>query len=401
MRKILIVSLMLASIAGTALAVSPGTDVFLASVGRLQGSCPGGVCALYRTDAWIYNPSTTQPATVGITFLARQNSNVTSTPTVQYRQVAPGETLALPDIFDTVYGLDNVAGALRFTSDQAIVVTGRIYDANVQTNKGTGTAGQFFPGIPAELAISAGASTSLIGLTQDAAATFRANFGFVETTGNSATIVVDKRDASGALLASKTYTIGGYGAQQVNITDVGGPLGSDQRLTLNVIQGPGRIIAFASQIDNATGDPYTIDMVTPLGSANTVGRFDGVVFSSTDSTVVDGGIEAQVSLGSLDSYYATASIPCGASGSYTLDTDSGGVAVPIAADGSFSSQVAYNYGDGTTTFFTVTWTLNGTFANGVLAGTLTSDTTGGTGDYAACNAMGISRVFRAGWTGAQ
>ena len=400
MRKILIVSLMLASIAGTALAVSPGTDVFLASVGRLQGSCPGGVCALYRTDAWIYNPSTTQPATVGITFLARQNSNVTSTPTVQYRQVAPGETLALPDIFDTVYGLDNVAGALRFTSDQAIVVTGRIYDANVQTNKGTGTAGQFFPGIPAELAISAGASTNLIGLTQDAAATFRANFGFVETTGNSATIIVDKRDASGALLASKTYTIGGYGAQQVNITDVGGPLGSDQRLTLNVTQGPGRIIAFASQIDNATGDPYTIDMVTPLGSANTVGRFDGVVFSSDDSTVVDGGIEAKVSLGSLDSYSATASIPCGTD-VYTLETDSIGSPVVINADGSFTSQVAYNYGDGTTTFFTVTWTLSGTLTNGVLSGTLVSDTTGGSGSYAACNVMGVSRVVRAGWTGAQ
>ncbi len=398
MRKLLIVSLLLASVAGTALAVSPGTDVFLASVGRLQGSCPGGVCALYRTDVWIYNPSTSQTATVGVYFLARQTAN--TAPAVQYVQVAPGETKAELDIFQTLYGLDEVAGALELKSDQQIVVTGRIYDANVQTNKGTGTAGQFFPGIPKELAIGAGSGTNLIGVSQDAAGTFRANFGFVETTGNTATVVVDKRDGSGTLLASKTYTIGPYGAQQVSITDVGGPLGTNQRLVVNVTQGSGRIIAFASQIDNATGDPYTIDMVTPLGSANTLGRFDGVVFSSADSTAVDGGIEATVSQGSLDSYFATASIPCGTD-SYTLDTDSGGVAVPIGADGTFSSQVAYNYGDGTTTFFTVTWTLSGTFTNGVLSGTLVSDTTGGTGSYATCNAMGVSRVFRAGWTGAQ
>ena len=400
MRKLFLVPLVLALFSGTAMAVSPGTDVFLASVGRLQGECPGGVCALYRTDVWIYNPSTTQSATVEVSFLARQNSN--PSPATQPVTVAPGETKALLDIFDTLFGMDDVKGALRFTSDQDVVVTGRIFDSNVVTNLGAGTAGQFFPGIPSALAIGAGSGTNLIGLSYDAAGTFRANFGFVETTGNSATVVVDKRDGSGALLASKTYTIGAYGAMQVKITDVGGPLGTDQRLVLNVTQGSGRIIAFASQIDNRTGDPYTVDMVTPLGTSHTAGVFDGVVFRSSDSTTVDGGIELEVGSGTLSSYYATASIPCGASTSYTLDLDNGGTSVPINADGTFTSQVTYDYLDGTgATVFTVDWTLSGTFANGVLSGTLSSDTSGGTGDYAACNATGVSRVFRAGWTGVQ
>jgi len=377
-------------VAGSALAVAPGTDVYLASVGHGQGACVGGICSQWATDAWIFNP-TTGSVTVTIAFLPRGGAN--PSPATVEVTVAAGETKELKDLVLSEFVLDQAFGALRFTAATAVVVTGRIYDANVVTNKGTGTAGQFFPGLPAQLAIGLGQSTDLIGLAQDQAGTARINFGFVETTGNGATVEVTKRDASGAALATKSYALAGYEATQVNITDVGGALGTNQRLTATVTAGSGRVLAFGSQLDNNTGDPYTVEMVTPLAAGNTVGSFDGIVLTD-DGQYVDGGIDLAIDATGLLSYSGLAGLPCG----WVVDFFATPLQpIAIAGDGSFSTQVTIPSYPGTT--FSITWTLSGTLASsGVITGTLRSDTTGATGVDVSCNGL-VDRPWRAGWTG--
>lgn len=378
-------------VAASALAVAPATDVYLASVGHGQGQCPGGICSQWVTDAWIYNPSSST-ASVTIAFLPRGGAN--PSPTTVQTSVAAGETKELKDIIYNQFGLDPAFGALRFTSTTAVVVTGRIFDSNVVTNKGTGSAGQFFPGLPAQLAIGMGQSTNLIGMAQDQAGTVRANFGFVETTGNTATVEVKKIGSNGSTLATNSYTLAGREARQLSITDVGGPLGTNQRLQVTVTSGTGKVLAFGSQLDNLTGDPYTVEMVTALASGgSTTGIFDGIVLTA-DGQYVDGGIDLAIDSTGILSYSGLAGLPCG----WVLDFFATPLQpIAIAGDGTFSTSVTIGSYPGTT--FSVTWTLSGTLgSNGVLTGTLRSNTSGGTGDDATCNGI-VDRPWRAGWTG--
>lgn len=396
MKRTLLVALSLLAAALPALAVAPATDVYLPSVGHAQGACPGGICSQWRTDAWIFNPGTTA-ATVQIYFLQRDHENTAPTP--QTVTVAAGETKEYVDIIYSLFNLDGVYGALRFVSNVEVVVTGRIYDENVQTNKGTGTAGQFFAGMSSQSAIGSGESTELVGLAQDSASLWRSNFGFVETAGASATLEVKRLDATGATLATKTYSLRAREPQQFAITDIGGPLGTNQRVTIKVTGGSGRVLAFASRLDNRTGDPSTVEMTTkPAVAAHTTGRFDGIVLTP-DGTLVDGGVELTVSNLGLTGYAGITGLPCG-SESFVVDfSETLTTPATIASDGTFSTQVDIPYGTSTQTYFTTRWTLSGTLAtDGVMTGTLRSETTGGSGDWAGCNAT-VDRTWRAGWTG--
>ncbi len=396
MRSLPIAILAILVAAPAAVAVTPATDVYLPSVGHAQGACPGGICSQWRTDVWIYNPSTAA-ATVTVSFLRRDTEN--TAPPTRDVTVAAGETKELADIVYSLFNLDGVYGALRFVSTTAVVVTGRIYDENVVTNKGTGTAGQFFAGLSAQAAIGNGESTELIGLAQDAAQLWRSNFGFVETGGAAATLEVRRVDATGATLATKTYSLRAREAKQFSITDIGGPLGTNQRVTVRVTGGTGKVLAFASRLDNRTGDPSTVEMTTkPTTAANTTGRFDGIVLTPDDTTV-DGGVEFQLTSAGVTAYTGVTGLPCGADSFVVEFFATPSAPIAIGSDGSFTDERDIAYGTSTTTYFTIRWTLAGSVgANGVLTGTLRSVTTGGTGSWAACNGT-ADRNWRAGWTG--
>lgn len=396
MKRLIVVALGTIAVASVAVAVTPAVDVYLPSVGHAQGACPGGICSQWRTDVWIYNPGTAA-ATVQVYFLRRDTEN--TAPPSQSVTVAAGETKEYVDIVYSLFNLDGVYGALRFVSTVPVVVTGRIYDENVQTNKGTGTAGQFFAGLSAQAAIGNGESTELIGLAQDSAQLWRSNFGFVETAGAAATLEVKRLDATGTSLATKTYSLRAREAKQFSITDIGGPLGANQRVTVKVTGGTGKVLAFASRLDNRTGDPSTVEMTTkPAAAANTTGRFDGIVLTP-DGTMVDGGVELTVSNLGLTGYTGVCGLPCGAESFVVEFFATPGTPISIGSDGSFSNEVDIPYGTSSTTYFTIHWTFAGTLgANGVLSGTVRSVTTGGTGSWASCNGT-VDRNWRAGWTG--
>jgi hypothetical protein len=265
-------------------AITPAAEVYLASVGRGQGACPGGVCAQWRTSAWVTNLSTSTTANVEIAFLLRGQANLS--PATVNVSIAPGESREFLDIFADTFGLDGVFGALRLRSNIAVAVYSRTFDANVQTNKGTGSAGQDVPGIPFSSAIIVGQSTELAGLAQDSGGLVRSNFGFVEAMGQSCTVDASLLAGNGTVLATKTYNVLPYEALQPPITDIGGPLGTNQRVLLTVTGGNGAIIATASRIDNGTGDPTTSDMthaalVQPGALA---GTWTGMWFNTTFST---------------------------------------------------------------------------------------------------------------------
>jgi hypothetical protein len=388
------------TLAGSALALPPSTDQYLVSVGRLQGSCPGGICAVFRTDVWILNPST-QNAIVTITFYYRPELG--QPPVSATVAVAAGQTRELADIFQNpaVFNLDGVAGALRFESTVPVLVTGRLYDVNVVTNKGTGTAGAFYPGLSGQLAIGVGETSDIIGVAEEPDV-WRSNLALMETSGNAITLTVERIDPNGNVAGTKSYQLAARTPVQINsvLTELGVTTASNQRLRLRPTAGGGRILAGVYRIDSRTGDPFSIEFSTAAAAAaHTTGRFEGVV-RTADGTFVDGGIEVDIATAGLSSFEGLAGLPCGAD-SFTVDL-SATINPPaaIGGDGTFSvSTSPISYTDGVSTIFTITWTLTGVLdTQGVLSGTLRSATTGGAGTWLSCNGT-IDRTWRAGWTG--
>jgi hypothetical protein len=400
--KTRLVVLCLVLTAAQALAVTPGKDLYLVSVGHAQGACVGTppVCPQWRTAMWIYNPSTTDSAHVVLYFLERNKAN--TAPVQQNVTIAPLETKEYQDAVLDPLGVNGKYGGIRVTSDIDVVVTGRIYDANVTNSKGvTGTTGQFFAGLPASAAIGNNASADLIGLEQDAAGTtgtWRTNFGFQEVAGDTCTVQVQRIDANGNVLASKNYNMLARSQSQFAITDIGGTLSLNQRLKATVTSGNGQVLPFASVIDNRTGDPSTVEMtMTPAATAHTTGLFDGIVFTP-DGSLIDGGVETAIVTAGLTGFSGVSGLPCGTD-SYIVDfSASSSTPIALGSDGSFSAQATIPYTDGSSTVFTIQWTLAGTLgSDGSIHGTLDSVTSGGASTWATCNGT-VSRTWRAGWT---
>jgi len=300
MRKILAV-LFVVMVAGSALATVPGMDLYVPAVGHGLGAVSGGVQAYWRGDVWIFNPSTTQPATVDIFLLLRNQGN--PNPAVRRITVNAGETRYLPDIVFNTFALDNTYGGLRITSNIPVVVSGRSYDANVKVEgKSQGTAGQFFSGVPADLAIGLGDSTDVIGLDQDGfqtSGTWRSNLAFVETTGNPTDLTIQRVDLNGTVLGTIGYHLEGRQVSQINyvITSIVNTTGTNQRIHVAVTGGTGRVIANASRMDNRTGDPATIEMVG--------GGREGTYVCKVDKTTYDTPITLTVAGGAVTALDAT------------------------------------------------------------------------------------------------
>ncbi|HPS79610.1 MAG TPA: hypothetical protein PLS53_15725 [Thermoanaerobaculaceae bacterium] len=264
-----------------------GTDVFLPSVGRGGGS--GG--SEWYTTVWLHNPGTTA-ATASVYLLERNQVNL----------VAPAYTLPL-QAGETVR-VDNVVaqwfhreafGALRVVSTARLVVSSRIYS---QTGERKDSVGQFFAGIPASFAIGATQRTDLLGVFQVQPASgsdFRYNFGFVETTGGTTTVQVEVKDPAGVSLATRVYEVRPLEQKQYQFKDEFPGLSTQNaRLSVLVIAGTGKIVAFGSGIANGSTDPSTFEMGfrdellaegAPGGSITGVTAGQGLVGGGTNGVV--------------------------------------------------------------------------------------------------------------------
>jgi hypothetical protein len=169
-------------------------------------------------------------------------------------------------------------------------------------SKGQGTAGQFFSGVPADLAIGLGDATDIIGLDQDGFQTsgnWRSNLAFVETTGTPVDLTISRIDSNGTVLGSISQHLDGREVYQINyaITAIVNTTGTNQRIRVAVTGGSGRVITNASRVDNRTGDPATIEM---LGE----GR-EGTYVSKQEKSTYDTPITLTVAGGAITAADAT------------------------------------------------------------------------------------------------
>ena len=251
---ITILSLFIVTVTGTVRAGIPGTDIFVPSLARTAGVHG----SQWYSTVWIHNPGT-DAAEVDVSFLQRDQSNLA--PMRQSLRIDDGETVKLGDVFLDLFGLEDAVGALRFQSDEKIVVSARAY--NLTTAGLADSQGQFLAGMPVELAVTAGEKTSIPGITQPADGSFRCNYALVETAGGTADVRISLFDRDGVDRAGQIITLAPYEPIQLNLSALAPGVTVDGgRLDVEVLSGAGRVLAFASMVGNGTlsQDPSTLEM---------------------------------------------------------------------------------------------------------------------------------------------
>jgi len=218
-----------------------GTDVFLPSVGRGKGK----KSSQWYTTMWVYNPNPTS-ANITVYFSKRDQPN--PSPLTYNDTIPAGDVRKYDNAVFTLFGVEGF-GALRVTSNKRVVVNARIFS---QPPGGEAeSVGQFMGAAPASFAIGAGSKTQILGVYQtspEASSTYRYNYGFVETAGHSATVLVKAVDEDGTVLGTDSETLGGFEARQHNLKDrlLGSPNVGNVRLAVQVTGGSGRVIAFGT-----------------------------------------------------------------------------------------------------------------------------------------------------------
>jgi hypothetical protein len=187
--------------------------------------------------------------------------------TMTYRR-GDGESeiaLSLPDgnvvEFDNVaadlFGVPDSSGAVELTSDLPLVITARTFN-----DVAGGTFGQFLPGVEPAEAITGGQVGVLSQLRSDG--DFRTNIGFISFAADSELVRIRLFDGAGTQIGTElSESVPGGGWSQVNRVfreANAGNCGGCYALVDLVGGVGGPLWAYASVVDNSSGDPTTIPM---------------------------------------------------------------------------------------------------------------------------------------------
>ncbi|HPC84124.1 MAG TPA: PKD domain-containing protein [Thermoanaerobaculaceae bacterium] len=232
---------------------APGTYV-LPSVAHASGS--GG--SQWRTNVAAVNPGT-EAAHLTLTYAPYEAGGTSVTRT---HLLAAGATREWQDILVELFGFASsakVKGTVSVASDRPLVITSRTYNQTA-----SGTYGQYYPALTSAHALGPGQLGIVAQLKRSAA--FRTNVGIQAVGQDDTTVVLTARSASGAQVGrSVTRTVAAGRYWQAD--DFFGPAyaaAGDQPVayvTVEVIAGTAWV--YGSVVDNATGDPTTLPVLTP------------------------------------------------------------------------------------------------------------------------------------------
>jgi hypothetical protein len=237
----------------------------------------------WRTDLEVQNPGPGQ-ARYWIALLARGQDN--SDPAHADLTLDPGQSVRYTDILQTLFGFPGAAALCIVPVEGTVVATSRTY-----ADSGSGTYGSFVPAVVRTNAIAFGDDARLIGLSHDPslAAGFRTNLGLVNANASPVKVEADFYLAGGTLLGTASYDLQAFEFRQID--------GAFEQFTRErvedgyvvarmtsgaegqMLDATFRLFAYASVIDNLTGDPTYVPAITtapPEGdiSGSWIGTFD-------------------------------------------------------------------------------------------------------------------------------
>jgi hypothetical protein len=224
------------------------TTVFIPASARAVGAAN----TYWVTDMAIANLSGSV-TTCNLAYLAKNQEN--SSPLNLSLILEPGQQLLVADVYSTLFGLDSANGAIRLiTSHPDVKATSRTYNA-----AGTeGTYGQFIPALARSQALEAGLVGSLLQLQENTG--FRTNVGLLNLTERSVQVEVHLYLGSGNLVGVRTENLLPFEMVQLDriYTSVGASSVDSGYATVRVMTSGGQALAYASVVDNGSGDPILI-----------------------------------------------------------------------------------------------------------------------------------------------
>jgi hypothetical protein len=184
--------------------------------------------------------------------------------------IETGQTLALNDLLKTTFGLGTLSGersggSLEIRPLAEINLPGQppstaptlVASTRTYAITASGTRGQFIPAVPFSEFAGVDSTLSLQHLAESEE--FRTNVGFVEGSGEAATIVLRAFNSAGQELASRQIDLRPFEHHQFNrLFREMNVSGADLRLEVAVTSPTGRITAYASVLHNRTDDPYLV-----------------------------------------------------------------------------------------------------------------------------------------------
>jgi len=225
----------------------------------------------YESDVRIVNTST-QVMKYLLAFTPSQTDGTKSGRQLTI-QIGPGETAALEDVLRNFFGFatrtDNVSGMLEIRP-LAARTTPNITFASSRMSVDTklGTLAQFIPAIPYSQFAGPGKVLSLQQIAE--CAWRRTNVGLVEASGERASVLLSVFDADGTRLGSIPIELQpGEHIQLNSLLQKKRISVQSGRIEVRVTSPGGKVSAYASVIDNASGDPM---LVTPADLSKETAR---------------------------------------------------------------------------------------------------------------------------------
>ena len=227
----------------------------------------------WRTDLEVHNPG---PGLVAYTVALLKRDSDNAVPITKSYSLAAGRVIRFADVLSAEFGFTGAA-ALRITpTSGSLLVTSRTYNLLAAGNTlglpAGSTFGQYVPGLVEAGAISSGEEGRIIQLSHAAgtvAGTFRTNLGVVNATGSSCAVAVTLYGATGARYGEVSKSLRPYEYVQWDriFEQVAGGAVSDGFAIVRTATSGGRFFAYASVVDNATGDPVLVPAVKVFGGS--------------------------------------------------------------------------------------------------------------------------------------
>ena len=227
-----------------------GDPIYVAATPPRQGAFVApvisqpGVNTFWRSDVFL-----TAPGDSGGDFDLTWVDAVTGERITKHGSVAARRAIRLDDVVGNYFGRLSGFGTVRADLSANLVATSRTF-----TSSTNGTYGQFIP-----LAFSGeifGTPRELLHIERSSA--FRTNIGAINTSESDETLRFTLYDAGGHVVGSTDRTIAPLRVVQFPLDALASSPIIDGRVEVQVIAGSGTALAWASVIDNTTGDPIFV-----------------------------------------------------------------------------------------------------------------------------------------------
>jgi subtilisin-like proprotein convertase family protein len=201
-----------------------------------------GVNTFWRSDIFL-----SAVGDSGGSFLLDYTDSVTFERVVKHGTLQPHEVLGFDDAVALLFGRTGF-GSVKVDLDGGLVATSR-----TATSAPGGTYGQF---VPLSAVEPFGGPRELLHIERSSA--FRTNLGVLNTGGLNEVIRFTIYDAAGHFIGSTDRTVADLGVIQFSLEAITTAPIVDGRVEVEVIAGSGNVLAWASVVDNITGDPIFV-----------------------------------------------------------------------------------------------------------------------------------------------